>query len=107
MTICSTASIQISTPTTAAIWLGIRAPIATPTTPYAAMTTNPAATVCQNCAATVTSPSWERISAILSVRVTASVRVVMTTLASASDSPLATRTRMRRGSPRYVEVIVP
>ena len=53
MTICSTASIQTSTPTTAAIWLRTSAPTATPMTLYAAMTTNAASTICQNCAAKV------------------------------------------------------
>src|SRR5664279_6546984 len=64
MTVYSTAVIQTSTPTTAAIWLRTRAPTATPIRLYAAMTTNTAPTTCQSGAAAVTLPSRERLSAM-------------------------------------------
>jgi hypothetical protein len=76
-------------------------------TPYAAMTANAAETVCQSCAATITSPPRERISAMPSGTETASVTMVITTLASPNDSHFATRTRVRRGSLRYVDDAVP
>ncbi len=99
-TVYSTAVIQTSTPTTAAIWLRTRAPIATPMTPYAAITANPLATTPQKRPAAVTSPSRERISTIPNATDRASVAVVTTTLVRASDIHFATRTRVRRGSPR-------
>ena len=100
MTVYSTAVIQTSTPTTATIWLRTRAPTATPMTPYAAMHDEPAGDHPQKWPATVTSPPRERISAIPNATDRASVAVVMTTLARASDTHFATRTRVRRGSPR-------
>ena len=47
------------------------------------------------------------MSAMPNVTDSASVAMVMTTLARASDSHFATRTRARRGSPRYVDAAVP